>query len=90
MRTAASFDTECGIMGGLAVGKTLQQMRKSQLGWRIEESQMVAEANRVEWRRPGIGGSHVIFSVPGVRRDRLGTRETAHKAVVHQTVSGVH
>lgn len=54
-------------MGSVAVGKTLQKMRKSQLGWRIEELQMVAEANGVEWRRPGSGGSHVIFSVPGVR-----------------------
>jgi hypothetical protein len=47
--------------------KTLQKMRKSQLGWRIEELQMVAEASLVEWRRPGRGGSHVIFSVPRVR-----------------------
>jgi antitoxin HicB len=27
----------------------------------------VAELNSVEWRRPGRGGSHVIFSAPGVR-----------------------
>ena len=54
-------------MSHVAAGKTLQKMRKSQAGWRIEELQMVAEANRVEWRRPGRGGSHVIFSAPGVR-----------------------
>ena len=42
-------------------------MRESPTGWRIEELQAVAEANRVEWRRPGRGGSHVIFSAPGVR-----------------------
>ena len=45
----------------------LQKMRKSQAGWRIEELQVVAEANRIEWRRPGRGGSHVIFSAAGVR-----------------------
>ena len=60
-------DTECGTMRSMAAGKTILKMRKSQVGWRIEELQMVAEANRVEWRRPGRGGSHVIFSVPGVR-----------------------
>ncbi len=42
-------------------------MRKNQLGWRIEELQAVAKGNSVEWRRPGRGGSHVIFSAPGVR-----------------------
>ena len=42
-------------------------MRKSKVDWRIEELQMLAEDNRVEWRRPGRGGSHVIFSAPGVR-----------------------
>ncbi len=42
-------------------------MRKHQMGWRIEELQSVAEENFVEWRRPSRGGSHVIFSAPGVR-----------------------
>ena len=42
-------------------------MRKNPLGWRIEELQAVAAENSVEWRRPGRGGSHVIFSVSGVR-----------------------
>jgi hypothetical protein len=51
----------------VAAGKTLQQMRKNRTGWRIEELQTVAEDNLVEWRRPGRGGSHVIFSAPGVR-----------------------
>jgi hypothetical protein len=37
------------------------------MGWRIEELQAVAEVNHVEWRRPGRGGSHVIFSASGVR-----------------------
>jgi hypothetical protein len=48
-------------------GKTLQKMRRNPIGWRIEDLQAVAEANSIEWRRPGRGGSHVIFSAPGVR-----------------------
>ncbi|MGH9785720.1 MAG: type II toxin-antitoxin system HicA family toxin [Terriglobia bacterium] len=51
----------------MAASKTLQKMRKNQMGWRIEDLQAVAEGNFVEWRRPGRGGSHVIFSAPGVR-----------------------
>jgi len=51
----------------VAADKTLQKMRKNKMGWRIEELQSVAEGNLVEWRRPGRGGSHVIFSAPGVR-----------------------
>ena len=51
----------------MAAGKALRKMRGSQIGWRIEELQAVAEANSVEWRRPGRGGSHVIFGAPGVR-----------------------
>ena len=54
-------------MNAVASGKTLQKMRKSQEGWRIEELQVIAEANLIEWRRPGRGGSHAIFSAPGVR-----------------------
>ena len=42
-------------------------MRTNRMGWRIEELQAVAEENSVEWRRPGRGGSHVIFSATGVR-----------------------
>ena len=42
-------------------------MRKSLIGWRIEDLQLVADGNHVAWRRPGRGGSHVIFSAPGVR-----------------------
>jgi len=51
----------------VAAGKILQKMRKNQFGWRIEDLQAVAEGSSVEWRRPGRGGSHVIFSAPGVR-----------------------
>lgn len=51
----------------MGTGKLLRMMRKSHVGWRIEQLQAVAEANRVDWRRPGRGGTHVIFSVPGVR-----------------------
>ena len=51
----------------VADGKALQKMRKNPMGWRIEELQAVAEENFVEWRRPGRGGGHVIFSAPGVR-----------------------
>lgn len=47
--------------------KTLSKMRLVQIGWRIEELQSVATENHVEWRRPGRGGSHVIFSAPSVR-----------------------
>ncbi len=45
----------------------LSKMRLVQTGWRIEELQSVASDNHLEWRRPGRGGSHVIFSSPGVR-----------------------
>lgn len=51
----------------MAAGKALHKMRQNQMGWRIEELQAVAEQNFVEWRRPRRGGSHVIFSAPGVR-----------------------
>jgi len=51
----------------VAGGKTLQKMRTNRMGWRIEELLTVAEENSVEWRRPGRGGSHVIFSATGVR-----------------------
>ena len=51
----------------VAAGKILQKMRKHQMGWRIEELQSVAEEHFVDWRRPGSGGSHVIFSAHGVR-----------------------
>jgi hypothetical protein len=47
--------------------KTLRKMRRNQSGWRIEDLQEVAEENGVEWRRPGRGGSHVIFGASGVR-----------------------
>ena len=60
-------DTKCGIIVLVAGDKTLQKMRKNRMGWRIEELQAVAEENFVEWRRPGRGGSHVVFSAPGVR-----------------------
>jgi hypothetical protein len=42
-------------------------MRRNQSGWRIEDLISVAGKNGIEWRRPGRGGSHVIFSAPGVR-----------------------
>jgi hypothetical protein len=51
----------------VAGGKMLQKMRTNPMGWRIEELLRVAEENSVEWRRPGRGGSHVIFSATGVR-----------------------
>jgi hypothetical protein len=51
----------------VASGKTLQKMRKNPMGWRIEELQAIADEKFVEWRRPGRGGSHVIFSATGVR-----------------------
>jgi hypothetical protein len=47
--------------------KILQKMRRSQLGWRIEDLQAVANENGLEWHRPGRGGSHVIFGAVGVR-----------------------
>ena len=50
-----------------AASKTLQKMRRNQNGWRIDELQAVADENGVGWRRPGHGGSHVIFSSSGVR-----------------------
>jgi hypothetical protein len=42
-------------------------MRQNPHGWRIEELMDAAEKNGVNWRRPGRGGSHVIFSAAGVR-----------------------
>jgi hypothetical protein len=42
-------------------------MRRTQTGWRIDELQSVADENGVGWRRPGHGGSHVIFSASAVR-----------------------
>ena len=66
-RPRSSSDTECGIISIVAAGKTLQKMRRNPMGWRIEELQAVAEENFIEWRRPGRGGSHVIFSAPDVR-----------------------
>jgi len=51
----------------VATGKALQRMRIRKVGWRIEELLSIAEENSVSWRRPGSGGSHVIFSAPGVR-----------------------
>lgn len=50
-----------------ASDKTLQKMRSNQSGWRIEDLMRVADENGVEWRRPGRGGSHVIFGAAGVR-----------------------
>ena len=51
----------------VATDKTLLKLRRNQKGWRIEELQSVACENGVDWRRPGRGGSHVIFSAAGVR-----------------------
>ena len=48
-------------------GKTLQTMRRTQTGWRIDQLQSVAAESGVDWRTPGHGGSHVIFSASGVR-----------------------
>lgn len=50
-----------------SAAKTLQKMRENKMGWRIEQLQVVAGQNGVEWRRPHRGGSHVIFSASGVR-----------------------
>jgi hypothetical protein len=60
-------DTGYGIIVLVHAGRLLQKMRVHQVGWRIEDLQSVAAANSVEWRRPGRGGSHVIFSAPGIR-----------------------
>jgi len=51
----------------VGAGKLLEKMRKNGKGWRIEDLETVAKENSIEWRRPGRGGSHVIFSAPGVR-----------------------
>lgn len=50
-----------------AAAKTLLQMRRFQAGWRIEDLQSIATEYQLVWRRPGHGGSHVVFSAPGVR-----------------------
>lgn len=54
----------CNVLPGAGL---LRKMRKHQVGWRIEDLQVVAAQHFVEWRRPRRGGSHVIFSAPGVR-----------------------
>ena len=51
----------------VTAGRLLEKMRKHQIGWRIEDLQCVAAEHFVEWRTPGRGGSHVIFSASGVR-----------------------
>jgi hypothetical protein len=62
-----NIDTKCGIITLVAASdKTLQKMRDRQSGWRIEEVISVARANGIAWRRPGRGGSHVIFSATAV------------------------
>lgn len=60
-------DTGFGIIQTVATAKLVQKMRRNPQGWRIEELQAVANETGMEWRRPGRGGSHVIFSAPGVR-----------------------
>ena len=50
----------------MAAAKLLQNMRKNPIGWRIEGTGG-AQEHLVEWRRPGRGGSHVIFSATSVR-----------------------
>lgn len=42
-------------------------MRLHISGWRMEDLQSVARRFSIEWRTPGRGGIHVIFSAPGVR-----------------------
>jgi hypothetical protein len=51
----------------MGADKTLQKMRRNPLGWRIEDLESVADESIVQWRRPGRGGSHVIFMAPGIR-----------------------
>jgi len=50
-----------------ASDKTLLKMRRNPSGWRIEDLMEVAEQNGVNWRRPGRGGSHVIFGASDIR-----------------------
>lgn len=65
---AHPVDTEYGIISAVAgSGKTLQKMRQNAAGWRIQDLITVAENSRIDWRQPGRGGSHVIFSARGVR-----------------------
>ncbi len=53
--------------GVAATEKMLLKLRRNQAGWRIEELQAIAGGAGIDWRRPGRGGSHVIFSAAGVR-----------------------
>jgi hypothetical protein len=50
-----------------ASDKTILKMRRNQAGGRIEELVSVAQAVGLDWRRPGRGGSQVIFSASGVK-----------------------
>jgi len=47
-------------------GRSSEDAQESD-GLDVEEYQAVAEECFVDWRRPGGGGSHVIFSAPGER-----------------------
>jgi hypothetical protein len=51
----------------VASDETLRKMRCKQTGWRIDDLIRVAAQYGVEWRRPGRGGTHVIFGASGVR-----------------------
>jgi hypothetical protein len=51
-----------------ATDKNILRMRRDRKNRRIEELQAVAEEEGIAWRRPGRGGSHVIFSASGVRQ----------------------
>ena len=44
-----------------AAGKTLQKMRRTQTGWRIDELQSVAEENGVAWRNQ-VTAAATLFS----------------------------
>jgi hypothetical protein len=59
-------DTECGTMhNGFWQDIPEGAQESDRLAHRRVAA--VAKENLIEWRRPGRGGSHVIFSAPGIR-----------------------
>lgn len=47
--------------------KTLAKMRNNPLDWRIDDLKSVADRFGIDWRNEG--GSHHVFSFPGVEDD---------------------
>lgn len=47
--------------------KLLNRMRNNPKDWRIDDLKVVASHYRIDWRTEG--GSHYVFSFPGIEQD---------------------